>query len=422
MPDALVIRLPASANYPVEWVRVSADDGRAGEVQRGSLEGAAQIAVACRVIVLAPSSQVLRVSAAIPLSGAARIRQSLPYALEEQLAGDVDSQHFACGMKDADGRVQAAVVERAALSGWLSQLGEQQIVPVAVYAESDALPAAPASMTVLIDQEQAIIRNAAGEFTTTDELSLQPVLELLLDQQLEQLENDASVVPINLLVYCDSATHERYLELWDRLRMRVQDVDVRIMESGTLPLLATQIAGRGGINLLQGAFAPKSEFPLRWQEWRFAAILLGVVVVLNLALKGAEFIQLNRANTALDAAASQILEQAFPAAAGSADPWSELRSRLGPTEQTATKIETSFSDSLEALIKAVAETPGIQMQSLSFRSGELSLQFTAPDVASLDRLRQLVSDNKRFSAEIQSANPDNDVVKGRIVIVGAGER
>jgi type II secretory pathway component PulL len=79
-----------------------------------------------------------------------------------------------------------------------------------------------------------------------------------------------------------------------------------------------------------------------------------------------------------------------------------------------------FVDALNALSEAFAQTSGIQMESLSFRSGELSLQFTAPDVAALDQLRQLITDARRYSAEIQSANPDNDVVKGRMLIVEAG--
>ena len=56
------------------------------------------------------------------------------------------------------------------------------------------------------------------------------------------------------------------------------------------------------------------------------------------------------------------------------------------------------------------------METVSFRSGVLDLQLIAPDVAALDRLRQLISDPGRFSAEIQSANPSDDVIKGRMHI------
>jgi type II secretion system protein L len=185
-------------------------------------------------------------------------------------------------------------------------------------------------------------------------------------------------------------------------------------------LLATQIATKGGINLLQGPFAPKSELPLRWQEWRIAALLLAAVLVLNLAVKGTELVQLSRANNALDSAAGQILQRAFPEAASAADPWNELRTRLGTSEPAGEPGSAVFAAALDTLADAFAETPDIKMESLSFRSGQLSLQFTAPDVAALDKLRQLIVDGGRFSAEIQSANPEDELIKGRLLIVEAG--
>jgi type II secretory pathway component PulL len=59
------------------------------------------------------------------------------------------------------------------------------------------------------------------------------------------------------------------------------------------------------------------------------------------------------------------------------------------------------------------------METLSYRSGEIDLQLLAPDVAALDQLRQKISEPGKFVAEIQSANPDNDVIKGRVQIMAA---
>ena len=144
------------------------------------------------------------------------------------------------------------------------------------------------------------------------------------------------------------------------------------------------------------------------------------MLLLNIVVKGAEFFQLSRANIALNSAATQVLEKAFPAAADAPDPWIELRTRLGSSEPAAAASNTLFADVLQVLAKAFTQISGIQMESMSFRSGELSLQLTAPDVASLDQLRQLISESRRFSAEIQSANPADNVVKGSMLIVQAG--
>lgn len=390
--------------------------------QTGPLEDAAALAGNRRLIVLVPSTRVLRLNARIPLKGTARIRQALPFALEEQLAGDIDKQHFAFRAKDDAGHTPVAVVDKALLQEWIARLDAAELMPNAIYADSDALPANPATITLLVEGGRALIRSDEGEVTAFDEASLETVLELLLDAQSKKLENDATAVPVKLVIYCSEETHRRYEQLWDRQRMRVENLEVIFLADGALPLLAGEIAHRPGVNLLQGSFAPKTDLPIRWQDWRIAAALLAAFLVLNLAYKGLHYWQLSRADAALDAAATQVLTQTFPTAGEVSDPWNELRTRLGAAEDdTAQAGATDLSESLEVLSAAFAKTPGIRMETISFRSGALDLQLTAPDVAALDQLRQLISDPGKYTAEIQSANPDNDVIKGRIQITAAGD-
>jgi general secretion pathway protein L len=202
------------------------------------------------------------------------------------------------------------------------------------------------------------------------------------------------------------------------LRISCENLEIKILADGALPFLAHQITGHANVNLLQGQFAPKSDLPFRWQDWQLAAILLASFLVLSLAYKGAEYWQLSNADAALDAAAAEVLSTTFPGVGQVADPWNELRSRLGGSvagPDTATAGAT-FTEALEALSGAFAQIPGLRMETISFRSGSLDLQLIAPDVAALDRLRQLVSDPGKFSAEIQSANPSDEVIKGRITI------
>jgi general secretion pathway protein L len=422
LADTLVIRIPDSASETVEWVAVGAAGSDSSASQSGTLKDAAALASNRRLVVLVPSTRVLRINARIPLKGAARIRQALPFALEEQLAGDIDQQHFAFRAKDDAGSTPVAVVEKQLLQEWIDRLDAAGLMPNAIYADSDALPSIPATITLLIEGDRALIRSDEGEVTAFDEGSLETVLELLLDAQAQKLENDATAVPVNLLVYCSDEARQRYEQLWDRQRMRVENLELKILPNGALPLLAGEIAQRAGVNLLQGNFAPKSELPIKWQDWRLAATLLAGFLVLNLAYKGAQLWQLNRADSALDAAALEVFQRAFPAAGEVNDPWNELRSRLGTEDGDSSAPEqTDLSESLEALSAAFAQTPGIRMETLSFRGGELDLQLTAPDVAALDRLRQLISEAGKFTAEIQSANPDEDLIKGRIQITAAGD-
>jgi general secretion pathway protein L len=415
--NSLVIRLPAAADAPAEWITIDRSGEGIGTTLRGPLEEALPLAEHRKVVILAPASKVLRLNATIPLKGNARIRQALPYALEEQIAGDIDKQHFAFARNGESGHLSVAVVDKTLLEHWLDQLKEHKLSPTCICAESDALDVTAATISVLLDNQQVMLRNPAGELTVADASALATLVELFLDQHATDLENDATATPVNLIVYCDQTAYEHYRELWDRLRLRTDNLELKILADGALPYLAHQVTGKtNNVNLLQGDFAPKSELPFKWQNWRIAAILLASFLALNLVYKGAEYWQLSRADTALDAAASELLSKTFPGTDAVPDPWNELRARLGTATTTETDDKAGFAEALESLSAAIAQVPGIRMETVSFRSGALDLQLIAPDVAALDRLRQLIGSTGKFSAEIQSANPADDVIEGRINI------
>ncbi len=122
MADWLLIRIgndPGTVDY------LAADGtGRIIETLRtGSLADAAPHQAGRRVCVLAPASDVLLTDAESPLKSGARYQQIVPFALEEQLAEDIESLHFAVGRRVGDSpRIPVAVVSRALIDGWLNHL------------------------------------------------------------------------------------------------------------------------------------------------------------------------------------------------------------------------------------------------------------------------------------------------------------
>jgi general secretion pathway protein L len=414
MPEKLIIRFSA-ANDQVDWVILDAN-GVANAPLHGTLADAAAYADERTVIALAPASSVLRLQAKIPLKGAVKIRQALPFALEEQLAGDIEAQHFAFSKANSSGQIPVAIVDNELIAGWLTQLESVGLKAAGLYAESDGVPALPATISVLIDGNSTIIRDHLGEFTVTDTETLQMVLEMLLDQHSESMENDASTVPVNLLIYCSDADHETLQELWEQLRLRTENIEIKILGDGALPFIATQINSANSINLLQGSYAPKSDIDIEWEPWQFPATLLGGLLLLILLFKGVLFWQLSREEAALDTAASEVLQQTFPDAGDAQDPWGVLQSRLGAASSNLPVSGPGFAEAMETLASAFSQTPNIKLQTMSWRSGILDLQLLAPNVDTLDKLRQDIGKSNEFIASIQSANPDKDVIKGRIQI------
>ena len=68
--------------------------------------------------------------------------------------------------------------------------------------------------------------------------------------------------------------------------------DVKILNDGVFPFLAATLAQRPATNLLQGPYAPKSNWIALTKPWRLAASLVAASVALSLLLQGAEYWQL----------------------------------------------------------------------------------------------------------------------------------
>ncbi|MEE8235907.1 MAG: type II secretion system protein GspL [Gammaproteobacteria bacterium] len=421
MAETFVIRLPGEPDVPVSWVVVNDIGAQTGESGSAHLAEAARSIGNRRVIVLVPATRVLRLRAEIPLRSMGRILQALPFALEEQIAQDVDTLHFAASERDAGGQIPVAVVDKESMQQWTEQLRGAGIDAYGMYADSDGIAALPATTTLLLETDCALLRDQHGNTTVGDPASLDLMLELFMagDGNAPDEENTRPE-PINLLVFCEPEQHDENLAVWERLRTRLESVDIKVLGDGALPKLATHIVASPGVNLLQGAYARRSDYAAIWPYWRAAAILLLALFGLTLAVKGAGLVSMERQETRLDQAAETILRNNFPDVRQVRDPWGQLQSQLNIAERGAAGTATDFIDALKTLAEAAAEIQEITMETVNYRNGILTLRLQAPSVDSLDRLQQLVSRSGKFSADIQSANPTDEGIEGRMQIKGRG--
>jgi general secretion pathway protein L len=412
MPETLVIKLPADVANGVSWITVDEMGAVTGEAGHGPLESAAAATAGRAVTALLPSSAVLRVYSNIPLKGHSKILQALPFALEEQLAQDVETLHFAIGERNSDKLLPVAVVESGQLEDYLSQLNAGGLYPTAVYAESDAVIPVPATTVLWLNDDELIIREPDGSSSVADPEELETLLQLKFPLDSEADDNAQS----HVLVYCTAQANTDHAEIWDQLRGRVPSLDIKIISNGGIGKLASGIVSNPGINLLQGEFAARTDLFSWWPLWRVAAGLLVAVCLLSLATDALAVWQLSRQEAKLNAVASETLVNAFPSAAGAADPWGQLQSRLQAGSGGATNTGPDFVEALVVLAKALDSSSGIKVEALNFRAGIIDLRLEAPAVQNLDTLRQTINDSGVFVADIQSANPADNVIKGRVQV------
>ncbi len=410
--ESLVVRLPEFADAPASWIVVDASGGRLSATQSGPLTLAAVLATGKQIIVLVPGVDVLLAEPELPVRGGARLAQVIPFALEEHLADDVDEVHFATGRQER-GRVgtPVAAASHARVQSWLERLQAVHLVPDALFADTAALPALPGHIVMLIDADQLYVRRPGEPPVVLQGESLAAGLELAALAGLPE-ESHAIV----FLTPDDWARHQSIL---NGLRERLASLKVQLLPDGALPLLAQEAVTSPPINLLQGAYARKSDWGDQWRAWRVAAILFGCLVALNLLGKGVEIRRLNGVENRLDASIEQVFRQAMPGEQNAVDARRRMESRLQGIHGGSTAGGQGLLAALSALGAAVTQVPEATLEALSFRGSVLDLRVTAKDVGSLARLQRLVTE-RGMSADLQSSNPRPPGVEGRIQVRGPG--
>jgi general secretion pathway protein L len=408
MSETLVIRLSPDA---ARWVVVDASgavlDGPAQLDEQGPPRAAAR-----RTVALVPATAVLRTRANVPVKGAMKVLQALPFALEDQLADEVDELHFAAGPRDAGGQVQVAVTRRAALAEWCQRLAGLSLD--AMYAESDALPDVPGTATLLLEPGQLLLRTGQGDLLVAEPEDAPVLLGVWLDQRAAGSEEPPP--PAHLLVY--AATEEpRLLEPLESLRPRLQSLEVRQLVGGALPRLAAGIVASPGVNLLQGDYAPRRSFAGLWPRWRLAAGLAAAAAATAVLVASLEAWRLQRQADALGASLAAAMQYTFPDAGAGADPRAVLDSHLAQLgKATGTSPSDDFLPTLRVVAEAISRAGDARLESLSYRAGIFDLQVRAPNAETLDQIRQFVTADGTRTAEIQSANAEGDQVQGRLRI------
>jgi general secretion pathway protein L len=409
MSETLVIRLRAAEEAPASWLVVDGNGARSGPLLSGPASDALNLSAGRRVILLVPGTEVTLAEPELPVKSGARLAQVVPYALEEQLASDVDTLHFAVGTR-SPGAVgtPVAIISRTLMQRWHDELEAAGIHADAAYADSTVVPVAAMGCTLLLDGTLLYVRRADGLPFVLDAAVLSEALDVAVPAA--QTGDSGADSAENVTFYASAENYEANREMIEGLRSRTASLVVKLLPEGPLPVLAAQAVSSPGINLLQGPFSARASLGMRLRPWRLPAALAAGVALLFLVNQGLSYWQDHRREKALDAQIAQVFSEVLPGQP-IVDPRAQIQGVLGGRSAAGGGLLPAMS----ALAEAMAQTPSAKIESMSYRGDALELRVTAPTVESLDGIKQAISRNG-ISAELQSATPRGGVVEGRLQV------
>jgi len=420
MAEFLVIRLGKNPGQSANWIAVDDNGTRRSEPVTGPLPDAARDVAERNVIVLVPAASVLTTSVYVPVKGGARLRAALPFALEESLADDIDTLHFAAGKRRHSDLLPVSVVARSQMTEWLDALDTAGIVATKIMSENHGLARIPGTLSMLVAEDQVMFNDGAENEFVMQGVKPSDVLAVAgeLDDESDE-EGADKQQPGHLLVYCEPGEESLFEHDWTTLRQKMASVDINLLPDGVLPRLAVTVAAGHGVNLLQGMFGAKVEYGTAFRPWRYAAALLLALVLIGFGSKAVDYYRLAKEQTALKDQFTQEYRQIRPDDDREVvDPSSIVKS----IRRSVGSLSSSdaFLPSLHQLSLALQQNSSAEIAAISYRAGVVDVHLTAPDVATLDSIQKIVSNSGRFNASIQSTDQVGDKISSRIQIRETG--
>ena len=398
MSESLLIYIPSIGTDRAEWVITNERGLAFNKAQQTSLADAAKNAGGRQVKVVVASEDILLTEVDVPVNNMAQAQKAIPYALEDNLASEVANLHFAIGKRTLENRYPVAIINRTQMSALQAQLDQAGLQPVSITPEALSIPTGdePDSWSAMLTDERAVLRQGMSRGFSCDS----DIFTMLLNRAVDEAEDHP---PTQLNLYLANNGQKPDISL-PTVISGVDDMDV---------LQVFSLNPTSGINLLQGDYSRKKQFGKLLKPWKASAVLLLLLLSIWGISSVFEYIQLGHESERLDQNMVTLYRQIFPTAKNVADPVRFMRQKM----QTANRQGVDFLDILATVSKAIKADKELQLTSINFREGNTDLSIEASKLALLDAFKQRIEVGDKLKVTIQSANQQNNRVRGNVRIV-----
>ncbi len=372
------------------------------QVESGELEHLCLRDDDAHIIVFVPTVDVLLASTAVPVKGAQKLAQAVPYALEEQLIDDIESMHVAIGHQDGDGKVSTAVVSQQRMQTWLEQLKAAEIEPDVLLPDALALPIVNGDWSAL-QMPNDIVCVRSGEQTgfACDAENL----AVMASSHASECDADPDAVQLTNCSGEEAGTEEQFKNVFS------VPVSMQPCNGDALASLISGYKESEGINLLQGAFVRHTRWLSGKQRWLPAAVLLLVWVVLQFAINLYQGQQLAVVEADYKDKIVQVFKQTFPNVKRVSDPQKQMAIKLKSLRGTAVSGGVGYLELMAKISPILEKIPSVQIKSMSYKNSAIDLELELSDVQMLENFKESVLNLAGIGIDVKSTSQR----KGKLV-------
>jgi general secretion pathway protein L len=388
------------------WLRFN-ERTPVGQARPGALTDILAEAVSSRLVLILPAASVVLHKVTIVAKSRNQIAAALPYALEDELASDIEQMHFAYRTLDKQrGEQLVAVVDRDLVQRLHSLITRYRFESVLLLPQMLMVPLEADSWTLFVQREQALLKKDLSHGYAMDVVAMPELLTT--ERELYKQQHDSESAP-ELNIYNFSPDQE------------VEGGSHLGGDSEALAVMARYWLDNpdNDINLFQGEYQIVRPMRDLLRQWSMAAGIAVIALVIYLMNVAVDNYLLARERDGLDASMQSLYETIFnekPAG----NPADNMRKKLVSLGSESGDSNNFISVMLMSGKEFLADSQ-TSITRLRYAENGIEVDLETTSIEQLEKLQQkLIAAS--VNAELKAVSNDNGKVRGRLVVSRNGEK
>lgn len=353
------------------------------------------------VFVISPDIVAMQIPR--PAGSSSKIKQALPYLLEEQLAEDVDELHFTILNPNDKTTLSIAVINRALMKECVDSLLSAGLVPQTIIPLWIALPIQePSHWIVLLNAEYAWVRNGSFGGFSLERSQISTLIETLSEAQLPK--QITWVTSENISAELEQCKKRNIVVIETSLEGKSKE------KNSWLEYAAQQFKPAAGVNLLQGQFNINQQTGSERRWWILAQRLgIAIFAVWFTGLLG-QYLFLRGEHFYLQTQINAVYYEAFPNATSVSSPRTIFEREIARVASGT--VGTDFLSLLLRIGEVTSNYPQVQLTDIAYVQNTMTISLIADNFS---RLQQLEASLREvgLTVEQEAASSTGGVVTAR---------
>ena len=397
----LLVRFHDSSLNNFSWLVSQSDNARqAVDWQTGTEQDLAELAKNhSAAILLIGQQDIYLTSYEIPEKASRQVLSSIEYQIEDQLAQDIDSQHFALGNQTGN-HVAIAVIEKVVMLRCITLVQKYGLTVTKVVPELFLCPWSGDSGEVdLIESQEAVILRY-GEYQG---IKCHPQL---CEEMLNLIDAEQEIKIVNYYLQ-DPESYES---------LKVEKYP------GSSNQLTPELLEQGlseGINLLQRQFQITSVWSKLLQIWKWVLGLFLLLILVGGYNKAIALQQLEARLSDIKTTQYELLKNHLPSNINEKDDLKKELINLLKQSQSGEE-EVNFFELLRKFTLAKTEFSSVIVSKIGYQNKRLSIDITSSQLSDIESLLVAIEATGQ-TTKLENLNIKPNVISGQFVLAGATE-